>query len=224
MDNAAVYLQTRTRLLDLAGSTDETAAARPVPACPGWTVKDTFAHLTGGCADVLDGRLDGAGSPAWTGRQVAERGGLDLGKVCAEWAERGVYLDEWLEANGTERTQFLAIDVWTHEQDIREPLGVSRMDGDRRVDYLVERALPVFDRRFTEAGAPALRVVVDGAEQVLGSGAPEATLESDAYELMRILFGRRSQAQIERASWDGSPAPYLDHLHLFELPAVDLAD
>ena len=59
MELATLYAETRGRLLDLAASTDDERACTPVPALPGWTVKDAYAHLAGLCADMLDGRLDG---------------------------------------------------------------------------------------------------------------------------------------------------------------------
>ena len=63
MGTAEVYELTRSRLLVLGRDLGAEAALRAVPALPGWTVKDAFAHLCGLCADVLDGRMDGAGSP-----------------------------------------------------------------------------------------------------------------------------------------------------------------
>ena len=43
--------------------------------CEGWTVADVSAHVVGGLADVVSGRLEGVGSPEWIDRQVAERHG-----------------------------------------------------------------------------------------------------------------------------------------------------
>ena len=59
---------------------------------------------------------------------------------------------------------------------------------------------------------------------MLGEGEPDATLHVDDYELMRILFGRRSLRQIVSADWDGDVGPYVEHLHLFPLPPRDLVD
>jgi len=73
VDNASVYTTTRTAVLDLVGGLGPDELARPVAALPGWTVRDTVAHLAGVCADTLDGRTEGGGSPAWTARQLAER-------------------------------------------------------------------------------------------------------------------------------------------------------
>jgi uncharacterized protein (TIGR03083 family) len=234
MDNAEVYARTRSRLLEVAAGLDDQQAARAVAACPGWTVKDAYAHLTGVSADIRDGRLEGAGSAEWTARQVAERAPRPLADVCDEWAKRGSELDEWLTATDPQRTTFVAFDVWSHEQDILATVGragqhedLAGKQEDPQVGYLADLALAAFDRRFTEAGAPALRIVIaggDAVDRLLGQGEPEATLRITAYELLRTLFGRRSLAQIQAADWDGNSAPYLDHLHLFALPEVDLVD
>jgi uncharacterized protein (TIGR03083 family) len=224
VDVAGVYVETRGRLLALAAGLADERADAAVPALPGWTVKDTYAHLTGGCADFLAGRMEGAGSPAWTAKQVDDRAHLGLAEVCAEWSDRGPELDEWLLAKGQSAATFVAFDVWTHEQDVLGAVGLSGERDDDRLHYLVGTALAVFDRRFTEAGAPALCIKAESTELVLGKGKPSATVRASDYELLRILFGRRSLRQVEGADWDGEPAPYVEHLHLFELPHADLVD
>jgi uncharacterized protein (TIGR03083 family) len=223
MELATLYAETRGRLLDLATSTDDERACTPVPALPGWTVKDAYAHLTGLCADVLDDRLDGAGTPEWTARQVAERTALKLSDVCAEWAARGPNLDDRLRA-AHEAMMFVCYDVWTHEQDVRGALGTRGVRDDERTAFLAGSAVGTFDDRLRDAGAPAVRIVHSTGERVLGDGAPIATLSTDDYELLRILFARRSVTQVRSAGWDGDPTPALSHLHLFALPAVDLVD
>ena len=225
VDTAEVYELTRSRLVVLGRDLGAATAGRAVPALPGWTVKDAFAHLCGLCADVLDGRMDGAGSPAWTARQVAERAGSELPEVVAEWAGRGPALDAWLRDRGDGGTMFVAYDVWNHEQDIRAAVRLAVERSDDRVAYLSGHALAAFDRRFAEAGVPALRVVASGCDQVLGEGDPVATVRlADRYEVLRVLFGRRSVAQIRAAGWSGDPEPYLDHLSLFDQPVADLTE
>jgi uncharacterized protein (TIGR03083 family) len=223
MDVALVYGETRAHLLELARTMDDAHAHLPVPALPGWTVKDAYAHLTGLCVDLLDENMTDAGSPAWTARQVSERAARSLDEVCAEWSERGPELDEWLEEQ-EEPPAFVAYDVWTHEQDILGALGQRGERDDERVQDLAASALAAFSDRFTAESAPPLQVVGDGVECVLGEGEPAATLHIDDYELMRILFGRRSRQQIEAADWDGDESRYIDHLHLFPLPPHDITD
>jgi len=223
MDVAEVYRTTRSHLLDLARTMDAVQAQRAVPALPGWTVKDAYAHLTGLCVDILEDRMDGAGTAAWTARQVAERADRTLDEVCDEWAERGPELDDWLD-DRDEPAMFVAYDVWTHEQDILGALGQRGERDDERVQDLAATALAAFNDRFIAESVPALQVIGDGVESVLGEGEPSTTLNVDDYELMRILFGRRSLQQIEAADWNGDNDAFIGHLHLFPLPQKDLVD
>jgi uncharacterized protein (TIGR03083 family) len=224
VQTSELYPAIRAELLTLADRLSSQEAATPVPALPGWTVKDTYAHLTGVCADVLDGRMDGGGTPRWTAKQVRDRADRGLPAVCDEWRTRGPDFDEWLGNTGEQGTTFVGFDIWAHQQDIRSAVGLAGERDQDQLAYLTQSALAVFDRRFREATAPALHVTTDTVERDLGDGPPAATLHADDYEMLRILFGRRSQAQMRRARWEGDPAPYLDHIHLFELPTIDLCD
>jgi uncharacterized protein (TIGR03083 family) len=224
VNTAELYPLSRAGLLELADVLSREQAREPVPALPGWTVKDTYAHLTGLCADIIDGRMEGAGSPPWTAKQVHDRADRSLPEVCAEWVERGPAFDAWLNQTGEEGTVFVSFDVWTHHQDIRAAIGLTGERDRELLAYLVDNALTAFDRRFREAGAPPLHVVADRVDRTLGDGSPAATLRTDDYELLRILFGRRSLTQMAHAHWDGDPTPHLDHIHLFEPPAADLVD
>ncbi len=224
MTTTELYRAIRDQMVGLGATLSPAQSERPVPALPGWSVKDAYSHLTGLCGDILDGRMEGAGSPAWTAKQVAERSRDDLPAVCAEWAERGPALDEWLEEKGDHGTIFVGFDVWTHHQDVRSALDLNGERGAEQVDYLLAKALDAFNDRFRDAGAPALRVITDHVDRNLGNGPPDATLRTTDYELLRTLFGRRSVAQMTRGRWDGDPTPYLEHLHLFEPPVADLVD
>jgi len=226
MDAAQAYSTTRANLLDVARSLDADDGELPVAALPGWTVKNAYAHLAGLCADVLDGNLRGAGTPPWTAVQVAARADASLDDVSAEWARRGPDLDDWIRAADPARTMFIPLDAWNHEQDIRATVGLACVHDDARVAYLASLARAAFDRRFREASVSALRLAnaEDGTEFVLGDGDPGATLRISDYELLRVFSARRSRAQMYAADWIGDPEPFVDHLHLFELPVADLTD
>jgi uncharacterized protein (TIGR03083 family) len=168
--------------------------------------------------------MDTAGSPAWTARQVAERAGDGLPVVCAEWEARGPALEAAIRAAEGSRMSFMVFDVWCHEHDVLGALGRRGDRSDARLAVLAPLVLGVFDRRFRNANVPALRVTRDGGDTVIGEGEPAATLRTGDYELLRLVFGRRSTDQIAAAGWDGDSTPYLDHIHLFDLPVVDLAD
>jgi uncharacterized protein (TIGR03083 family) len=223
MDTAVLYRTTRGRLLDLGSGLSASQRSTPVPALPGWSVRDTYAHLAGVCADALDGNLDGVATPPWTAAQLAARADRSFDELTAEWGERGPAFDVALQSVTGPRSIMAAVDVWSHEQDIRGAIGQRGERDDERVRFLVAQSVVAFDGRFAEADV-ALAVVVDGQPSTFGRGTPAATWTTTGYELLRTITGRRSLAQIHAADWEGDPSPYVDHLHLFDLPSGDLAD
>lgn len=235
MPIADFYFEGRVRLLELAANIGPDAAATQVPALPGWTVKDTYAHLAGACTDLADGRTDGQGTPAWTQRQVDERRDHDLPQICAEWARRGPDLERVIREVEEElddleeaerRFYHLIPELWAHEYDIRAALVWLGPDLDQATSYVVGRLISQFQERWREAKLPAVRLVGDeGDWWLLGDGEPVATLTATGdFEIARMLLGRRSRAQILAMDWEGDPRPFVDHLHLHDLPEHDLLD
>ncbi len=225
MELSNLYATCRAELIELAQSITPEQADAPLAATPPWNVLDGYRHLSGVCANFLDGVLDNAGSPEWTAAQVRARHTMSLADVCAEWTERGPSLEEQMAAAGP-TMGFLAFDVWTHEQDIRAAIG-SR--GERTGDVvtaLAELALTMFAGRYQASGAPTVLVLVDGESHVLGALGTDAevTLGTTAYEFLRIVFGRRSAVQIAAANWTGDAASVISSLHIFDLPPIDIVD
>lgn len=223
MEPAEIYATSRARLLGIAPSLPPEELDAPLTATPPWTVLDGYRHLAGVCVDFLDGRLEGAGTPDWTAAQLAARASRSVDEVCSEWASRGPELDARLEAAG-EALAFLVFDVWTHEQDIRAAVGRAGVRDDEHVPELASLALSTFGPRYTGGGAPPISVIVDGQPHALGEGEPAASLDTTAYELLRIIFGRRSDAQIAAAGWSGDCAEPIAAIHLFDPPAHDIID
>jgi uncharacterized protein (TIGR03083 family) len=153
---------------------------------------------------------------------LAARAQRSIDEVCAEWSARAPELEERMRAAG-EALSFLAFDAWTHEQDIRAAVGVGGAR-DELAPALASVALRTFGPRYAGGGAPAVSVVVDGEPNALGEGAPAATLDTSAYELLRIIFGRRSDDQIKAAGWAGDCEKPIAAIHLFDPPKVDIAD
>jgi hypothetical protein len=70
-----------------------------------------------------------------------------------------------------------------------------------------------------------LRFVVDGAEQVSGTGDVVATIEAPRFEFFRAVSGRRAAAEIEQYQWDCDPEPeLLLAAEIFSLRAVPLGE
>lgn len=224
MDLGAMYAMTRESLLDLAGGLTDEQASAPLAATPPWTVVDGYRHLAGGCANLLDGDTEGAPSPAWTARHLADRADRSLAEVADEWATRGPQLDAVLAGAGGAMT-FVELDAWTHGQDIRAAVGVGGDRDDPLLADLVDVALGAMGDFYTRAGGPALRLVIHGdGDRTLGEGEPSVTLTTSRYELLRIIFGRRSEAQIAAAGWEGDSGAAQTAIRIFDPPATDITD
>src|SRR4051794_6630153 len=72
-ESGSIYAAGRVRLTELVTEADPEGRTVPVPGCPHWAVKDVVAHVTGVCADVLAGNLDGVTTEPWTAAQVGQR-------------------------------------------------------------------------------------------------------------------------------------------------------
>ena len=227
MDPAATYATSRQRLLDLAPSLSADQRAASLPATPPWTATDAYRHLAGVCADVLAGNMPAsgpAGGDAWTAAQLEQRADWPLEQVCEQWAAQGSELDARITAAGP-AMGFVALDSWTHEQDVRAATGVGGMHDCPSLPTLIDLTLGGAGAFYLSKGGPTLRLVLDGEERLLGDGEPGAELRTSPYELMRMVFGRRSTAQIAAADWSGAQAETAQGaLHLFDPPPMDLID
>jgi uncharacterized protein (TIGR03083 family) len=223
MEPVAIYAACRSRLIELAPSLSAQQLDAPLAATPPWTVLDGYRHVTGVCVDFLDGHLEGAGTPDWTAAQLAARATRSIDEVCDEWVSRAPDLDQRLASAG-EALAFLAFDVWTHEQDIRAAVGQTGVRDDDHVPALAAIALRTFGPRYSGGGAPPIAVILDGETHALGEGEPNATLDTTPYELLRIIFGRRSDTQIKEAGWSGDCEKPIAAIHLFDPPRHDIVD
>lgn len=214
-----LYVDGRGRLWDLAMTLGPSDAELPVPSCPGWTVKDVFAHLTGICADVLAGRLDGVATDPWTAAQVSARSDASLPEVISEWREGAADFDALLT---DETPPQLIVDLWTHEQDIRGAVGVPGGRESAAVPFVVSRLAGGLGNGWDRG---VIAIVGDSGSWLLGSGGdPVATLRASDFELGRALMGRRSRAQYLALGWQGDGEPFVDHLHAFPLADYDLLE
>ena len=227
MGPAQIYATSRRRLLALAPELSEEQRGAPLPPTPPWTVTDGYRHLTGVCCDVLTGNMPQGGpfdADAWTAAQLAARADWPLERVCDEWTERGPALDAMIEAAGP-KMAFAALDAWVHEQDVRAATGVGALHDDELLPGLVALTVGAAGRFYTSQDGPTLQLVVDGQEHTVGDGEPAATLATSGYELMRIVFGRRSPAQIEAADWSGPEAARARQaITLFPPQTTDVVD
>jgi len=209
-----LYGQTQARVVALVTQLDGQQVEAPVPACPGWHVRDVVAHLTAVSEDVLEGRLTGPPSDEQTAAQVARFRDRPLSEVLARWDELGPQFGEAIDGFAVWPA---VLDVATHEHDIRGAIGepgardseVVRLGADRLLTWMQP---PV-----------ALRVTVEDETFDLGpEGEAVIVLRTDRFEAFRWRMGRRSRAQLANLDWTGDPAPVLGHLVVFGPAPADI--
>lgn len=182
------------------------------------------SHLTGVCADVLAGRLDGVGTDPWTATQVEERRPKSVEEVLSEWAEVGSQIEALLPNFPEWAANQTAFDLLSHEHDIADALGLPAPDRVQAEGPALEFAANALTARADELGLPRL-VVVCGDRRWSSKGEGEgATLTLGAVDLLRSVTGRRTAEEIESLGWAGAdPTPWLPafeigHFKLRETP------
>lgn len=203
---ADAYAGCRLRIGVLVRGLEGEAAARPVAACPGWSVADVVAHLVGVVDDALHGRLDGVTTEPWTATQVDARRGRPLTDLVDEWDDRAPRFESLLDAVGEAGHQAVT-DVVTHEHDLRAALDAP----DARTSDAVGIGVRFVTPQVVEAArglGRSLRIEVDGGP-VVGPDDAAVVLHGRSFGLLRAMTGRRTTAQLCRLWWDGDPAGVL---------------
>lgn len=226
MGIAEVYAEGRHRITDIArGLSDEEAQTR-VPTCPRWSVSDVIAHLTGVCADILAGNIEGVATDPWTDAQVTARKGRSMGELLDEWSELAprveAFADQFPGASGS---QWVA-DLTAHEHDIRTAVGRPGARDSRQIDvglgFLVEGGLAA---GIIDGNLDTINVRAGTQEWVAGDGEPKGSLEATPFELFRSLTGRRSARQLRTLDWqDVDVEAYLQLFEFgpFSVPESDI--
>jgi uncharacterized protein (TIGR03083 family) len=225
-EHLVAYLAVRDRIEAAVGDGD---GSTPVPACPGWRVRDVIAHLAGLCEDWVGHRTDGYASDGWTAAQVTRSSDLALEQVFARWRDATASFARLGDDPVMGEPAVWAFgDAVCHEADI-----YGAVESGRVPHGAVVLGLSALIRRWRERlarkGAPTLLVrAPDAREWWLGApNDPEAVVaEAPAYELFRALVGRRSEAQIRAWAWSGDPGPFVrvGLPYPFQWPRRDLVD
>lgn len=184
-DVVSAYLDLRARVIDLLVSIPDASADLAVPHCPNWSVRDVVAHMAGVVEDILAGRMEGVTTEAWTQAQVDRHRHETLSEVRGAWTATITDFDVVLPHIPSPVNAQFVMDAVTHEHDLRHALGVS---GAR--DSLAVRVAVGWLLDMAEGRAP-------GTEQVL-----RAPGLAD-FDLLRVLTGRRSAAQMNELGLDG---------------------
>jgi uncharacterized protein (TIGR03083 family) len=215
-DVARLYRVTRERLTSLVAGLDDAALATPVPACPGWLVRDVIAHLTAVVEDALAGRLTGPPSQEQTAAQLARYQGRPMARTLAEWGAGAPRFEELISAFNVPEA---VIDVASHEQDIR---GALDLPGARDCEAIWVMGGWLLERLRTPV--PVCVAVEDAEFRAGPDGEPVLGLRTTRFEAFRWRMGRRSRDQLAALDWSGDPAPVLDHLVIFGPARTDILE
>lgn len=213
---ATTYLAARQRIDDLVRPLGPDDLARPVRACPGWTVHALVSHLVANPDWASEGRLQGPPTDEQTAAQVAERADTPTVELLDRWATTAPGFAELAAAADIWPA---AIDVVTHEHDLRQALGRPGERGSEDVGRLVDLLLGSWSpSRAVEVVTPS-RTVRCGPE---GEAAVRWTTTD--FEVLRARLGRRSRAQLAAMDWSSDPGALLDELAIFGSTVTDLEE
>lgn len=212
-----LYQQSQGRILSLVNKAN---ADREVAACPGWTVRDTIAHLLGVLTDLTAGKLNEASTDAWSAGHIERVAHRTLGDISTEWHVKANTTPGVFQKLGA----VLVADLVTHEFDIKQALGNTQGR-----DLPVVRTAALFymealDAVWREEGIPPLRIITESTQLDIGGENPETTVEMSWWEASRVLSGRRSLKQVKQLRWSGDASAWLDHLFVFGPRETDLAE
>lgn len=197
-------------------------ANMPVPACPGWIVRDVLAHLTGALIDLSNENVADGPTPAWTASHIERYRNSGLVELAAQWRAAAVSVESraLYENMGTH----LLPDIVTHEFDIRGALG----NTDRRDAETLKIVYPVvvswLTGAFQRKNLPSITLGTEVEPVILGDGMPQGSVSSSLFELSRVFTGRRSSSQIRAMEWSVDPSPWVDHLSVLGHRDTDLIE
>jgi len=203
------YRNARLRMQALATELTDQDAARVVGACPEWTVKDLFSHVTGIATDL--------------GSQVADRRSRSLASVVEEWNANAPAFEAMIDA-APQALWTLTYDTVVHEHDLFTAVG---RRGDRTSTGVARSAvlgLKLVKGDLRSKGLGAFRAVIDGEEHVVGEGDPTLTLTATAFETLRLLGSRRTMAEMRAAHFEGDFDGMLAGIVHMDLPEVSLGE
>ncbi|MFM8648465.1 MAG: maleylpyruvate isomerase family mycothiol-dependent enzyme [Actinomycetota bacterium] len=220
---AAEYRNARERMQRIAADLGDDQTALVVGACPEWSVKDLFAHVTGIAVDLGSGNSPKGDTQAWVDRQVDERRARSLASVVDEWSSAAPAFEAMIEA-APGPLWGLTYDTVVHEHDLRAAVG---RPGDRDAEGVrvaAELGLNLVKADLAKAGLPAVGISFGGRDYVVGAGEPELTWSGSAFECLRLLGSRRTVDEMRAAGFVGDLERFLGGLLHMELPVRSLGE
>lgn len=183
---ATSYVGLRQRVIDFLRATGDAQGTRVVPLCPNWTTVALVSHMIGVNEDILEGRMEGVTTDAWTQAHVDRHVGESLTQLADTWQSLAGRFDEVLPHIPAPVNSQLVMDAVTHELDLRHALGST-------------------DARDTDAVHVAVGWLLDMVEtKVPGLGRQLADSGISPFNVLRCLTGRRSVDQMNDLGLPGS--------------------
>ncbi|MDO0927161.1 maleylpyruvate isomerase family mycothiol-dependent enzyme [Streptomyces sp. TG1A-8] len=181
----------RESLVPLLRARPDADFALPVPACPGWSVRDVLAHCSAALTRVVQGRFEqGVFSPESNARDIAERADWPNARIVDE-LERGMTAAGPVIAGADGALDRIGFGEWVHAGDVREAWGEpGAYAGPGLAD-----ALALLARITRERGHVPLHADLDDVDEPLRLGAvaaagPPARYIGSAATLVRLYAGR----------------------------------
>jgi uncharacterized protein (TIGR03083 family) len=202
-EHSTAYKAIRERVTGLVRDAAPAMLDAPSPATPGWSVRDVLAHLVGVTNDIVNGRMEGIATDAWTQAQVDPRHDTSVDALLAEWGEFGPQFEAMLAAAPAEISGQALLDGASHEQDLRHALGAP---GARDSDAVAIGWTWMAGLR-TRGNLPAICFITENDTATFGAGEPIVTVEASCFELMRASTGRRTAHEIELYGWQPEARP-----------------
>ncbi|MFZ9230280.1 MAG: maleylpyruvate isomerase family mycothiol-dependent enzyme [Ilumatobacteraceae bacterium] len=217
------YRNARLRMQALASELSDADAERVVGACPEWTVKDLFSHVTGIATDLGSGKRPSGDTQAWVDAQVADRRSRSLESVVAEWNENAPAFESMIDA-APQALWTLTYDTVVHEHDLFTAVGRRGARDSSGVARSAVLGLKLVKGDLRAKELPAFRAIIDGVEHVVGEGEPVLTLTATAFETLRLLGSRRTLAEMRSADFSGDLDAMLSGIVHMDLPEVSLGE
>ncbi len=229
---ADLYEQLRNDISELAAALEPEELDKPVPATPGWSIRDVVAHLAADATCTVAGDFpheffEAFGESAavakvndWTARQLEERRGRPLEDLLQEWKSSSNDLTammrgekSWPEGTVTFADRVILTDAAVHQQDVFGALGIERARESLPVKIGLSGYIVTMGWRLAAANIPPLRFDVGHKSYVAGEGETAATVHASRFELFRAMSGRRNPDQIRAYGWDGDAEPYIPYFY-----------
>lgn len=186
-----LYLDTRSRIVDLVRDATPDELDRTVPACPDWTVRQLLTHCVSMPAAIGAGDLPSDDLDAWIDAILTARRDRTIEELVDEWSTTDDTIATMVGGGGA----VLLDDLVVHEHDLRGALGRpdrSRFEAEVFVPRALASCVPELERR--ELGA--IEVHHDGRTWRSHDAEVGWVLETTPWEAVRALYSRRTADEL----------------------------